>query len=34
VENFTIGFDQAGNNCTMHLDWENTRASVAFEEKK
>jgi len=34
VENFTIAFDQAGNNCTMHLDWENTRASVAFEEKK
>src|SRR6266568_1035375 len=34
VENFTIAFDQAGNSCTMHLDWENTRASVAFEEKK
>jgi hypothetical protein len=34
VENFTIAFDQAGNTCTMHLDWENTRASVAFEEKK
>src|SRR5437773_8874758 len=34
VENFTIAFDQAGNSCTMHLDWENTRASVAFEVKK
>jgi len=34
VENFTIAFEQAGDNCTMHLDWENTRASVAFEEKK
>src|SRR2546421_12797819 len=34
VENFTIAFDQAGNSCTMHLDWENTRASIAFEEKK
>ena len=28
VENFTIGFDQAGNKCTLHMDWENTRASV------
>ena len=28
VENFTIGFDQAGSKCTLHMDWENTRASV------
>ena len=28
VENFTISFDQAGNKCTLHADWENTRASV------
>jgi hypothetical protein len=28
VENFTIGFDQAGSKCTLHADWENTRASV------
>jgi DUF2911 family protein len=34
VENFTVAFDQAGSSCTMHLDWENTRASVAFQEKK
>jgi Protein of unknown function (DUF2911) len=34
VENFTISFDQSGNKCTMHLDWENTRASVDIVEKK
>jgi len=34
VENFTIGFDQKGSSCTMHLDWENTRASVDIAEKK
>jgi hypothetical protein len=34
VENFTISFEQSGSKCTMHLDWENTRASVAFDEKK
>jgi hypothetical protein len=34
VENFTIGFDQSGGSCTMNLDWENTRASIALEEKK
>ena len=34
VENFTIAFDQAGGGCTMHLDWENTRASVEIVEKK
>ncbi len=34
VENFTISFDQAGSNCTMHLDWETTRASIAISEKK
>jgi len=34
VENFTIGFDQAGGKCTLHLDWENTRASVDIVEKK
>jgi len=28
VENFTISFDQSGSKCTLHLDWENTRASV------
>jgi hypothetical protein len=34
VENFTIAFDQTGGACTMHLDWENTRASVEVVEKK
>src|SRR5438309_10465439 len=34
VENFTISYDQTGGNCTMNLDWEKTRASVEFAEKK
>jgi hypothetical protein len=33
-ENFTISFDQAGNTCTMKLDWEATRASIDITEKK
>jgi hypothetical protein len=28
VENFTIAFDQGGSKCTLHVEWENTRASV------
>ncbi len=34
VENFTISYDSAGSTCTLHLDWENTRASVDIMEKK
>lgn len=34
VENFTIAFDQAEGACTMRLDWETTRASIALTEKK
>jgi hypothetical protein len=34
VENFKISFDQAGSGCTMKLDWETTRASIEFVEKK
>jgi hypothetical protein len=34
AENFTIGFDQTGDKCTLHIDWENTRASVEIQEKK
>ena len=34
VENFTIGFDQKGDTCTLHMDWENTRASIDVAEKK
>jgi hypothetical protein len=34
MENFTIGFDQTGSTCAMHLDWEKTRATVDISEKK
>jgi hypothetical protein len=34
LENFTISFDHAGGTCTMQLDWETTRASIAIAEKK
>jgi hypothetical protein len=34
VENFTIGFDQSGDSCSLHMDWENTRATAKFDEKK
>jgi hypothetical protein len=33
VENFTVGFDQAGKKCTLRMEWENTRASVDVTEK-
>ena len=33
VENFTIAFDK-GAGCGLHLDWETTRASIEFVEKK
>jgi hypothetical protein len=32
VENFTIAFDQNGNGCVMHIDWETTRASVDIKK--
>ncbi len=28
VENFTIAFNQAGNKCTLMMEWENTSAKV------
>jgi Protein of unknown function (DUF2911) len=34
LENFTIAFDQSGGACTLHLDWETTRASIEITEKK
>jgi len=34
VENFTIAFDSDRKTCTMHLDWETTRAAVEIMEKK
>jgi len=34
LEDFTISFTPSGNTCTMHADWEMTRASIEFREKK
>ena len=34
LEDFTISFEQSGNSCTIHLDWDKTRASAKFTEKK
>jgi hypothetical protein len=33
VEDFTIGFDHAGGTCTLHMDWETTRASIVISGK-
>jgi DUF2911 family protein len=33
VENFLIAFDSAGSGCTLHMDWETTRASVDIAKK-
>ena len=33
LENFTISYASAGKACTLQLDWESTRASVAIMEK-
>src|SRR5579859_4564855 len=32
-ENFTISYEKAGSGCTMHIDWETTRASVDISAK-
>ena len=34
AENFTIGFDQTGSTCAMHIDWDTTRAAVDISQKK
>lgn len=34
LEDFTISFVPGGSTCTMHADWEMTRASVEIMEKK
>ncbi len=34
AENFTIGFDQTGSTCAMHIDWDSTRAGVDISQKK
>ena len=33
LENFTIAYDKAGSGCTLRIDWETTRASVAIAAK-
>ncbi|HLZ39696.1 MAG TPA: DUF2911 domain-containing protein [Candidatus Sulfotelmatobacter sp.] len=33
VENFTISYEKSGNGCTMHIDWDTTRASVEIKAK-
>jgi hypothetical protein len=34
LENFTISFQRDGDNCSMEMEWETTRASVDISEKK
>jgi len=33
VENFTIAFDKTPTGCTLHMDWESTRASIDIAKK-
>jgi hypothetical protein len=33
VENFTIALDKSSTGCTLHMDWETTRASVDVTKK-
>jgi hypothetical protein len=33
VENLTIAYDKAAGGCTLHVDWETTRASVEISAK-
>jgi Protein of unknown function (DUF2911) len=30
VENFTIAFDKGDKDCTLRIEWENTRATIAI----
>ena len=30
VENFTIAFDKGAKDCTLRVEWENTRATIAI----
>ncbi|HUJ32331.1 MAG TPA: DUF2911 domain-containing protein [Candidatus Acidoferrum sp.] len=34
VEDFTISYERSMGGCTLRMDWETTRASVTFAEKK
>jgi hypothetical protein len=33
VENFSISLDKNGSGCTLHMDWETTRASLDVAKK-
>ena len=33
VENFTIAYGKSAGGCTLHIDWETTRASVNISAK-
>ena len=33
AENFTISYEKTGGGCTMHIDWDGTRASVDISAK-
>lgn len=33
VENFAIHFEQGSKKCSLHMEWENTRATVDVSEK-
>lgn len=33
AENFTITYEKSANGCTMHINWETTRASVDISAK-
>jgi hypothetical protein len=33
VENFTVAYVKSASGCTMHIDWETTRASVDISSK-
>ena len=33
IENFTIAYDKTASGCTMHMDWDTTRASVDIKAK-
>jgi hypothetical protein len=34
LENMTISFDPSGSTCTLNVEWETTKASVAINEKR
>jgi Protein of unknown function (DUF2911) len=34
MEDFTIAYTKSGEGCTLNMEWDRTRASVTFTEKK